>query len=76
MPYRSQAQAGFFHTHKKQLERQGVNVGEWDSASKGMSLPKHAKSSSVTRMAKPRVTGPIQHPGSLRKAATQTKKLK
>lgn len=40
MPYVSRAQAGYFHTHKAQLERQGVNVSEWDAASKGKSLPK------------------------------------
>jgi len=40
VPYKSQAQAGFFHTHKKQLESEGVNVSEWDAASKGMKLPK------------------------------------
>ena len=40
MPYASQAQAGYFHTHKKQLEAQGVDVGEWDAATKGKSLPK------------------------------------
>jgi|GEM_PF-1872519 len=40
MPYKSQAQAGYFHTHKKQLEAQGVNVDEWDAATKGKHLPK------------------------------------
>lgn len=40
MPYKSQAQAGYFHTHKKQLEAQGVNVDEWDAATKGHHLPK------------------------------------
>lgn len=39
MPYKSRAQAGYFHTHKAQLEAQGVNVSEWDSASSGKSLP-------------------------------------
>jgi len=42
MPYVSQAQAGYFHTHKKQLERQGVSVDEWDRATKGKKLPKRA----------------------------------
>ena len=40
MPYKSQAQAGYFHTHKAELEKQGVDVGEWDRATKGKSLPK------------------------------------
>ena len=40
-PYESQAQAAYFNIHKKQLEKQGVNVDEWNKASKGMKLPKH-----------------------------------
>ena len=43
MPYKSKAQAGYFHTHKAELARQGVNVDEWDAASRGKSLPKQAK---------------------------------
>ena len=42
MPYKSLAQQGYFHTHKAQLERQGVDVGEWDAATKGKSLPRRA----------------------------------
>ena len=42
IPYKSRAQAAFFHIHKKELESQGVNVSEWDRASKGKKLPKHA----------------------------------
>jgi hypothetical protein len=41
MPYVSEAQRGYFHAHKKELEAQGVNVGEWDRASKGKKLPRH-----------------------------------
>lgn len=40
MPYKSQAQAAFFNIHKKELEKQGVNVNEWNEASKGKKLPK------------------------------------
>lgn len=43
MPYVSQAQAGYFHTHKAELERQGVNVSEWDKATKGKKLPKRVR---------------------------------
>ena len=39
MPYKSKAQAAYFNIHKKQLERQGVNVDEWNKASKGKKLP-------------------------------------
>lgn len=40
MPYRSQAQAGYFHTHKAQLAKQGMSVDEWDKSSKGKKLIK------------------------------------
>lgn len=39
MPYKSKAQAAYFHKHKKQLEAQGVNVAEWDAKSRGKKLP-------------------------------------
>ena len=42
MPYKSQAQAAYFNIHKKELEKQGVDVNEWNQASKGKSLPKKA----------------------------------
>ena len=42
-PFKSKAQAAYFHTHAKQLAKQGVNLSEWDKASKGLKLPKHAK---------------------------------
>lgn len=43
MPYKSKAQAAYFHIHKKELEKKGVDVDEWDKASKGKKLPKKAK---------------------------------
>jgi len=43
MPFKSQAQAGYFHTHKAELEKEGVDVDEWDKATKGKKLPKRAK---------------------------------
>ena len=39
MPYKSKAQAAYFHIHKKELEKQGVDVEEWDKKSKGKRLP-------------------------------------
>lgn len=49
MPYKSLKQERFFHANKSSLERQGVNVGEWDAASKGKALPVRApKKSSLT----------------------------
>lgn len=44
MPFESQAQAAYFHEHKAELEKLGVNVDEWDEASKGKTLPKYKKS--------------------------------
>lgn len=42
MPYKSKAQAAYFNIHKKQLEAQGVDVPEWNAASKGKTnLPEH-----------------------------------
>lgn len=43
MPYKSRAQAAYFNIHKKELQRKGVNVSEWNSASKGKKLPKRIK---------------------------------
>ncbi len=40
MPYKSLAQEKYFHANKAKLEAQGVNVAEWDKASKGKKLPK------------------------------------
>ena len=42
MPYKSVAQEKFFNANKKKLEKQGVNVQEWNDASKGKKLPKRA----------------------------------
>jgi hypothetical protein len=39
MPYKSKAQEAYFNIHKNELERQGVNVNEWNKASKGKKLP-------------------------------------
>lgn len=41
MPYKSTAQAAYFNIHKKELAKQGVDVNEWNSASKGKTLPEH-----------------------------------
>lgn len=43
MPFKSQAQRGYFEANKKRLESEGVDVREWEQASKGMKLPKRAK---------------------------------
>ena len=39
MPYKSKAQEAYFNSNKKSLEKKGVNVEEWNKASKGLKLP-------------------------------------
>lgn len=39
MPFVSQAQRKYFNANRDKLEAQGVNVDEWNTASKGMKLP-------------------------------------
>jgi len=39
MPYKSEAQRKYFNVNKQELEKEGVNVGEWNKESKGMKLP-------------------------------------
>jgi len=45
-PYQGQALEKFFNANRKKLEAQGVNVEEWNKASKGKKLPKKAHHSS------------------------------
>jgi hypothetical protein len=46
MPYESKAQAAYFNIHRDELEKQGVDVDEWNAASKGKKLPEHKKKAS------------------------------
>ena len=39
MPYRSDAQRKYFNANRKELESEGVDVNEWNQASKGKKLP-------------------------------------
>ena len=43
MPYKSKAQEAYFNANRKKLEAQGVDVDEWNAASKGKKLPKKVK---------------------------------
>jgi hypothetical protein len=52
MPYKSKAQAAYFNIHKKELERQGVDVDEWNNASKGKKLPERKKPKEKLGLAK------------------------
>jgi len=42
MPYKSKAQAAYFNIHRKELEKQGIDVDEWNESSRGKKLPEHA----------------------------------
>lgn len=44
MPFKSVAQERYFNANKAKLEKQGVDVDEWNAASKGMKLPKKIES--------------------------------
>jgi hypothetical protein len=39
MPYRSGAERAYFNANRDKLEGEGVDVDEWNAASKGMKLP-------------------------------------
>ena len=43
MPYVSEAQRRYFHANRQKLEAQGVNVAEYDAATKGKALPERKK---------------------------------
>ena len=43
MPYKSDAQRKFFNANRDKLEKQGVNVDEWNEESKGLKLPERIK---------------------------------
>jgi hypothetical protein len=43
MPYKSLAQAAYFNIHRKELERKGVDVDEWNDSTRGKKLPKKVK---------------------------------
>ena len=39
MPYKNLKQERFFNVKKKKLEKYGLDVNEWNKASKGKKLP-------------------------------------
>lgn len=43
MPYVSRAQEAYFNANRAKLEKQGVNVDEWNKASKGKKLPRRVR---------------------------------
>jgi hypothetical protein len=58
MPYKSLKQERFFNAYRASLEKQGVNVAEFNAASKDKKLPLSAKSaSSIRAKAQPLLKG-------------------
>ncbi len=53
MPYKSLAQEKYFNANRAKLEKQGVNVDEWNTASKGKSLPMKTKKPAPKYTSKP-----------------------
>lgn len=43
MPYKSLAQERYFNANRAKLEKHGVDVNEWNQASKGKKLPRKVK---------------------------------
>lgn len=52
MPFVSEAQRGYFNANRDKMEAQGVDVDEWNRASKGMTLPKKKKGHVLPRKKK------------------------
>jgi hypothetical protein len=49
MPFKSEAQRRYFEANKSKLQKQGVDVEEWEQASKGMKLPERAPKKATKR---------------------------
>ena len=47
MPYKSLAQERYFNANRGKLEAQGVDVNEWNQASKGKKLPARKSSGGI-----------------------------
>lgn len=45
MPFVSEAQRRYFNYNKDKLQKQGVNVDEWNKATQGKKLPERVKGS-------------------------------
>lgn len=49
MPFKSLAQERYFNENRDKLEKQGVDVDEWNAASKGKQLPEKADVTKIKR---------------------------
>ena len=54
MPYKSEKQRKYFNANREKLEADGVDVDEWNKASKGKKLPKTAPDSKKKKQASQR----------------------
>jgi hypothetical protein len=50
MPFKSEAQRRYFEANKSKLEKQGVDVEEWEQSSKDMKLPERAPKKGKKRL--------------------------
>jgi hypothetical protein len=69
VPYKSLAQERYFNANRGKLEAEGVNINEWNAASKGMKLPKVAAS-------RPRKPTPAKALGTARRSVGGILKLR
>lgn len=49
MPFKSKAQEAYFNVNRAKMEKQGVNVDEWNNASKGLNLPERVGKAAPVR---------------------------
>ena len=49
MPYKSDAQRKFFNVNRAELKKQGVDVDEWNAASRGKKLPERSRKHEYSR---------------------------
>jgi hypothetical protein len=49
MPYKSEAQQAYFNADRDKLEGEGVDVDEWNAASKGEKLPRRVGKTNPSR---------------------------
>jgi hypothetical protein len=42
VPFKSEAQRRYFEANKSKLQKQGVDVKEWEESSRGLKLPERA----------------------------------
>lgn len=52
MPFKSEAQRRYFEANKTKLEKQGVDVKEWEEASRGLKLPQRAPRRKLAKKSK------------------------